>query len=76
MYLLNIYKNNNASHNVLKEMFDKLQDDIIGTMLLGFSDITATKKLLEPKEDENILKSYIYYILTVYIYKYKKNVSF
>ena len=76
MYLLNIYKNSNASHNVLKEIFDKLQDDIIGTMLLGFSDITATKKLLEPKEDENILKSYIYYILTVYIYKYKKNVSF
>ena len=76
MYLLNIYKKSNASHDVLKEMFDKLQDDIIGIMLLGFSDITATKKLLEPKEDENILKSYIYYILTVYIYKYKKNVSF
>ena len=76
MYLLNIYKKSNASHDVLKEIFDKLQDDIIGIMLLGFSDITATQKLLEPKEDEEILKSYIYYILTVYIYKYKKNVSF
>ena len=57
-------------------MFDKLQDDVIGLMLLGFADITATKRLLEPKEDEEILKSYIYYVLTVYIYKYKKDVSF
>lgn len=76
MYLLNLYKKSNASHEVLKEMFDKLQDDVIGIMLLGFADITATKRLLEPKEDEEILKSYIYYVLTVYIYKYKKDVSF
>ena len=72
MYLLTLYKKSNASHEVLKEMFDKLQDDVIGLMLLGFADITATKRLLEPKEDEEILKSYIYYVLTVYIYKYKK----
>lgn len=76
MYLLTLYKKSNASHEVLKEMFDKLQDDVIGIMLLGFADITATKRLLEPKEDEEILKSYIYYVLTVYIYKYKKDVSF
>lgn len=76
MYLLTIYKKSNASHEILKEMFDKLQDDIIGIMLLGFADITATKRLLEPKEDEEILKSYVYYILTVYMYKYKPNVSF
>lgn len=76
MYLLTLYKKSNASHEVLKEMFDKLQDDIIGLMLLGFADITSTKRLLEPKEDEEILKSYMYYVLTVYIYKYKKNVSF
>lgn len=76
MYLLTLYKKSNASHEVLKEMFYKLQDDVIGLMLLGFADITATKRLLEPKEDEEILKSYIYYVLTVYIYKYKKDVSF
>lgn len=76
MYLLTLYKKSNASHEVLKEMFDKLQDDVIGLMLLGFADITATKRLLEPKEDEEILKSYIYYVLTVYIYIYKKDVSF
>ena len=76
MYLLSIYKKSDASYDVLKEMFDKLQDDIIGVMLLGFADITATKRLIEPKEDEEILKTYIYYVLTVYLYKYKKNVSF
>lgn len=76
MYLLSIYKKSNASHEVLKEMFDKLQDDVIGIMLLGFADITSTKKLLDPKEDDEIIKSYVYYVLTVYIYKYKKNVSF
>ena len=76
MYLLSIYKRSNASHDVLKEMFDKLEDDIIGIMLLGFADITATMRLIEPREDEEILKTYIYYVLTIYIYKYKKNVSF
>lgn len=76
MYLLTIYKKSNASYEVLKEMFNKLQDDVIGIMLLGFADIIATKRLLEPKENEEILKSYIYYVLTVYLYKYKKSVSF
>lgn len=76
MYLLTIYKTSNASYESLKEMFDKLQDDVIGIMLLGFADITATKRLLEPKEDEEILKSYVNYILTVYIHRYKPNVSF
>ena len=76
MYLLNLYKKSNASRDVLKEMFGELQDDIIGVMLLGFADIIATKRLIEPKEDEEILKTYVYYVLTVYLYKYKKNVSF
>lgn len=76
MYLLNLYKKSDASHDTLKEMFDKLEDDIIGIILLGFADITATKRLIEPKEDEEILKTYMNYVLTVYLYKYKKNVSF
>ena len=76
MYLLNLYKKSDASHDNLKEMFDKLEDDIIGIILLGFADITATKRLIEPKEDEEILKTYMNYVLTVYLYKYKKNVSF
>lgn len=76
MYLLNIYKKNDSGADILNEMFDKLQDDIIGVMLLGYADITATKRLLEPKEDEEILKTYMNYVLTNYLYKYRKNVSF
>ena len=76
MYLLTLYKKSNTSHDVMKKMFDTLKDDIIGVMLLGFADINATKKLIEPIENEEVLKTYVYYILTVYLYKYKKNVSF
>lgn len=72
MYLLDIYKNNNASSEILDKMFEQLQDEIIGVMLLGYADITATKRLLQPREDEEILRSYMNYILTNYIYKYKK----
>lgn len=76
MYLLTIYKKNDAGPDMLNEMFDKLQDDVIGVMLLGYADITATKRLLEPRENEEILKTYMEYVLTNYLYKYKKNVSF
>ena len=75
MYLLYIYKNNNASPEILNKMFDQLHEDIIGVMLLGYADITATKRLLKPRENEDILRTYMNYILTNYIYKYKKEVS-
>lgn len=75
MYLLYIYKNNNASPEILNKMFDQLNEDIIGVMLLGYADITATKRLLKPRENEDILRTYMNYILTNYIYKYKKEVS-
>lgn len=72
MYLLYIYKSNNTSPELLTKMFEQLDDEIIGVLLLGFVDVTATKRLLEPKEDEEILKTYMNYILTNYLYKYKK----
>ena len=75
MYLLYIYKNNNASPEILNKMFDQLNEDIIGVVLLGYADITATKRLLKPRENEDILRTYMNYILTNYIYKYKKEVS-
>ena len=79
LVISNPYSGKNAKfdcNDVMKEMFDTLKDDIIGVMLLGFADINATKKLIEPIENEEVLKTYVYYILTVYLYKYKKNVSF
>ena len=60
----------------LFKIFDELGDDIIGIMLLGYADIVATRKLLNPNERyEGVIKTYMEYVLTNYIYKYKKNVK-
>ena len=42
-------------------------------MLLGYADIVATRKLLNPNEDMGVIKTYMEYVLTNYIYKYKQN---
>ena len=42
-------------------------------MLLGYADIVATRKLLNPNEDMGGIKTYMEYVLTNYIYKYKQN---
>ena len=72
MTLLILYKTNNMSKENLDNIFEILQDDIIGTVILGYCDIISTRKLLNPKEDMNIIKTYMEYVLTNYIYKYKK----
>ena len=59
-----------------KNLIDKnriLGDDTIGIMLLGYADIVATRKLLNPNEDMGVIKTYMEYVLTNYIYKYKQN---
>ena len=53
------------------DAFDKLGDDIIGIMLLGYCDLVATRKLLNPLEDNGVIKTYMEFILTVYFYRYK-----
>ncbi len=70
MNLLVLFKTDNMSKDILYKMFEELQDDIIGIMLLGYADIVATRKLLNPNENEEILKTYMNYVLTSYIYKY------
>lgn len=72
MILLVLYKTDNMSKENLDKIFDILQDDIIGTVILGYCDIISTRKLLNPQEDMNIIKTYMEYVLTNYIYKYKK----
>ncbi len=72
MYLLVLYKTNDMSKERLWSIFEKLEDDTIGIMLLGYADIVATRKLLNPNEDTGIIKTYMEYVLTNYIYRYKK----
>ncbi len=72
MILLVTYKINNMSQEKLFEIFETLEDDVIGVLLLGYCDIVATRKLLNPNEDTGVIKTYMEYALTNYIYKYKK----
>lgn len=72
MILLIFYKSNDIPKDKLFDIFNMLNDDIIGLMILGYVDIVSTRRLLDPTEDMNIIKSYMNYILTVYFYGYKK----
>ncbi|HSQ89862.1 HDIG domain-containing metalloprotein [Romboutsia sp.] len=71
MILLVLYKTNNMSQEKLFEIFDIIGEDTIGILLLGYCDIVATRKLLHPNEDTGVIKTYMEYVLTNYIYRYK-----
>ena len=71
MTLLVAYKTGNVGKEALWKQFDELGDDIIGIMLLGYCDLVATRKLLNPLEDNGVIKTYMEFILTVYFYRYK-----
>ena len=73
MILLVLYKTDDMSKERLFKIFDELGDDTIGIMLFGYADIVATRKLLNPNEDMGVIKTYMEYVLTNYIYKYKQN---
>ncbi|MCR8746001.1 HD domain-containing protein [Romboutsia lituseburensis] len=71
MILLVLYKKNDMSKDNLFDIFKTLGDDVIGVLLLGYCDIVSTRKLLNPNEDSGVIKSYMEYILTNYLYRYK-----
>jgi len=73
MILLQLFKTNDLSKKKLYEIFEELQDDTIGMMILGYVDIISTRRLLDPKEDPGILKVFAEYVMTNYIYFYKQN---
>ncbi|MGL5694589.1 MAG: HD domain-containing protein [Peptostreptococcaceae bacterium] len=72
MILLVFYKRNNLTQDNLFDIFEKIGEDIIGIMLLGYADIVATRKLLNPDEQVGTIKIYMEFILTNYEYRYKK----
>lgn len=72
MILLVFYKKNNLSEDNLFEIFDKIGEDIIGIILIGYADIVATRKLLYPDEKVGTIKTYMDFILTNYEYRYKR----
>lgn len=72
MFLLVFYKNNDITKEKLFEVFDLLEEDTIGAMILGYADIVSTRKLLDPNEEVGVIKTYMEFILTNYEYRYKK----
>lgn len=72
MTLLLLYKTNDLTKEKLYNMFEMLKDEIIGVMLLGYVDIVATRKLLNPNEDVGTIKTYMEYIITNYEYRFKR----
>lgn len=72
MTLLSLYKTNDMSKESLFKLFDTLGDEIIGVVILGYVDIVSTRKLLNPNEDSGVIKTYMEYVLTNYIYRYKR----
>lgn len=71
MVLLKYYKTNDLSRESLWEVFEILGDDIIGIMLLGYCDLVATLELLDSNKISQVIKTYMEFILTSYLYKYK-----
>lgn len=72
MILLVFYKRNNLSQENLFEIFNKIGEDTIGLMILGYADIVATRRLLNPDEKFGVIKTYMEFILTNYEYRYKR----
>lgn len=72
MILLVSYKNNNLNKENMFKLFDEIGEDIIGIIILGYADIVATRKLLDPTEPSEIIKTYMEFILTNYEYRYKR----
>ena len=70
MFPLVIYKNNDVSGNTLYSMFEKTKDETLDVLLIGYADIVATRKLLDPDEEMGNFKVHIEYIANNYITRY------
>lgn len=72
MSLLELYRNNDMSKERLFNIFDDLKDESIDIFIIGYVDIVSTRKLIRPDEDMGIIKSYMNYAITNYIYRYER----
>lgn len=72
MTLLKIYRYNDMSKENLFSIFDKLKDESIDIFLIGYADIVSTRRLIKPEEDIGVIKSYMTYGITNYIYRYSR----
>lgn len=71
MWPLQLYKYNDMSAENLFKMFNETQDESVDIALIGYSDIVATRKLLNPDEDMGLIKTCMEYTSTNYIFRYR-----
>ena len=70
MIPLVLYKENDLSNDKLLKFFNEVQDEVLDILLIGYSDIVATRRLLNPDEDLEMYKIHIEYIANNYITKF------
>lgn len=72
MYPLALYKSNDMSRESLFEMFEKTEEETLDILLIGYSDIVATRALLDPSEEMGNFKVYTEYMANNYLLRYLK----
>ncbi|HSQ33714.1 MAG TPA: HD domain-containing protein [Peptostreptococcaceae bacterium] len=72
MWPLYLYKHNDMSSENLFKMFNETQNESVDISLIGYADIVATRKLLNPDEDMGLIKTFMEYTSTNYIFRYKE----
>lgn len=70
MILLEFYKSDDMSRKKLYNLFKMIGDDIAGIMIIGYSDIVCTRRLIYEHENYSVLRTYMEYVLTSYYYRY------
>ncbi len=75
MMLLEFYKNDNMGKKVLYKAFRKVGPDIAGVMIIGYSDVVCTRRLIYENENYGVLRTYIDYALTSYYYRFDEEIS-
>lgn len=65
-----IYKNNDVSGNTLYSMFSEWKEETLDILLIGYADIVATRKLLDPDEEMGMFKVHVEYIANNYLTRY------
>ena len=72
MWPLQLYKFNDMSAENLFKMFNETKNESVDISLIGYADIVATRKLLNPHEDMGLIKICMEYTATNYIFRYRE----
>lgn len=72
MWPLYLYKHNDMSSENLFKMFNETKNESVDIALIGYADIVATRKLLNPDEDMGLIKTFMEYTATNYIFRYRE----